>query len=98
MKLAEKIKTELSKDLDYSEIEKYFYNFFSTGANSRLIASFNIYMKNEDIRIVYKSDDVVEIASKFSGSFFEWLSANGFKYTVNRSSTGAIHCIYITMI
>jgi hypothetical protein len=81
MNLAEKIKQELSKDLDFSKIENALTELFMKGV-TRVQVNFQcLYPDWPDVRIIKTNyGEYLEINNKYSPGFPDWVRQNGFKF------------------
>jgi hypothetical protein len=81
MNLAQKIKADLTKDLDYSQIEKYLTELFMKGKTRVRIEFQYLYLDRPDAKIgktIY--GEYLEVNGKYFIGFADWVRQNGFNF------------------
>jgi hypothetical protein len=96
MKLAEKIKQEISKNLDYSEIERVFTDFFMSNPSGRVIVNFGWPIPSDHSIVL--DGEIAHLKDEYASNFIEWAEGNGFRCVIHFGSSGQIHSIYVTLL
>jgi hypothetical protein len=96
MKLAEKIKQEISKNLDYSEVERVFTDFFMSNPSGRIIVNFGWLLPSDPPIVLDK--EIAYLKAEYASNFIEWAEGNGFRCVIHFGGSGQIHSIYVTLL